>query len=63
MGEVIFNNWPRSRRAPSVYCIEGESLTMKEIAERIGCTVSVASARLNKAKQMQGPVTWKRLGK
>lgn len=63
MGEVIFNNWPRSRTRASVYCIEGENLTMKEIAQRVGCSVSVASSRLNKAKTMPGPVTWKRLGK
>lgn len=42
--------------------IEGESVTAGQIAERLGVSGKVARGRLIKAQQLDGPVTWERLG-
>ena len=44
-----------------VYMIEGEPLTMVQIAERLGIAKSAANARMRKARGAPGPVTWAEL--
>jgi GTP-sensing pleiotropic transcriptional regulator CodY len=45
----------------AVYRIEGENVTMVEIAQRLGVTPSVAQDRMRKLRGATGPVTWARL--
>lgn len=49
------------RRNLAVYCIEGETLTLAQMAERLGVSESTVSTRLKRAAGMDGPVTWARL--
>lgn len=46
----------RSLRA--VLGIEGESLTIAQIAERLGVSSTVAEDRLRRERKRPGPVTW-----
>jgi len=41
--------------------IEGELLTTRAVAERLGVTPAAARARLAKARKKDGPVTWEKL--
>lgn len=41
-----------------LYCIEGETLTVIAIAERLGVSVRSAQRRMQRAKAGSGPVTW-----
>jgi hypothetical protein len=47
--------------AGAVYRIEGESLTMVEIAQRLGVLPSTAQSRMRKLRGASGAVTWARL--
>lgn len=47
--------------ANCVYRIEGESLTMEEIAQRLGVPRTTAQSRMRKLRGATGPVTWARL--
>ena len=47
--------------AGSVYRIEGEYVTMREIAERLGINATTAGSRMAKLKKASGAVTWERL--
>lgn len=47
--------------AGAVYRIEGESLTMVEIAQRLGVPPTTAQSRMRKLRDATGPVTWARL--
>ncbi len=38
--------------------IEGESLTIAQIAERLGVSSTVAEDRLRRERKRPGPVTW-----
>lgn len=46
----------------AVYQIEGESLTLQQIATRIGRSKATAAKRLADAAATEGPVTWEKLG-
>jgi hypothetical protein len=48
--------------ANGVYRIEGEYVTMQDIAKRIGTSAKLAQQRLAKLKSATGPITWVRLG-
>ena len=62
MGDVVLSSWRgSSRKQGSVYCIEGENVSMAQIAARLGCTKAAASVRMAKAKKLPGPITWARL--
>lgn len=43
------------------HCIEGETVTVRQIAERIGCTRDQASSRLDRERRKDGRVTWQGL--
>lgn len=43
------------------WCIEGESVTVTDIAARIGRSERVARERLQAAQASDGPVTWGKL--
>ncbi len=45
----------RITQTPAVFCIEGESVTWKQIAERTGLTEGVARGRMDKLDV----VTWR----
>lgn len=45
-------------KARNVYMIEGESMTMVDIASRLGVHVRAARERMAK---VEAPVTWKKL--
>jgi transposase-like protein len=47
--------------AGSVYRIEGEHVTMSEIARRLGVPESTAYSRMRKLRGASGAVTWARL--
>jgi hypothetical protein len=48
---------PKSRRE-DVYCIEGEPVTIKQIAARTGITRHTAHNRLTKARRENLVVNW-----
>ena len=50
-----------ARRNVGIYRISGENVTLKEIAERLGVTESVAEGRMRTARQLPGVITWERL--
>ena len=50
------------RRHLAVYCVEGESLTLEQLATRLGVSETTVRNRLKRAAGMDGPVTWERLG-
>lgn len=52
----------RGAKKASPMSIEGESVTLEQIAGRLSITVSGASLRLKKAAKLPGPITWERLG-
>lgn len=47
-----------NRRPANVYRIEGESLTLAEIAERLGVSARRASERMRRARERPGAVKW-----
>jgi GTP-sensing pleiotropic transcriptional regulator CodY len=47
--------------AGAVYRMEGESLTMVEIADRLCITPSAAQNRMRKLRGATGAITWARL--
>lgn len=51
----------RNRHA-SVFVIEGETLTMAQIAERLKVDMKKASNRMFMARRKPGAVTWQSLG-
>ena len=42
--------------------IEGESVTISQVADRLGVSHRTASGRLLDAQKQDGPVTWAKLG-
>jgi hypothetical protein len=50
-----------AKKRIAAYRIEGELLTWKEIAARVGVSVNLAQQRWKRAMAMPGPVTWARL--
>lgn len=46
----------------NLICIEGEYLTSRQIAARLGTHATTALDRLKRARKLPGPVTWARLG-
>ena len=44
------------------YMIEGEYVSIHDIAQRTGISTKAAWARLERAQALDGPVTWARLG-
>lgn len=44
-----------------IYMIEGKSVTIFDIAERIGTSTAVAYARMKKARSNPSAITWKSL--
>jgi len=51
------------RKQASVYCIDGERVTVEQIAARLGITKAAANMRLYKLKQEPGAITWAKLRK
>lgn len=49
------------RRHLAVYCVEGESLTLAQLAKRLGVSETTARARLNRERAKPGPATWESL--
>ena len=49
------------RRSVERWCIEGEHLTVFEIAVRLKVSSKAAGRRLREARAKEGPVTWARL--
>lgn len=47
--------------AGQVYRIEGENVTMRDIAKRLGLPLATARSRLRRLKGATGAVTWARL--
>lgn len=47
--------------AAPTYVIQGEHLTMRQIAARLGIQVAAASSRWRSAAKQPGAVTWSRL--
>lgn len=43
------------------YCIEGEHLTLQQVADRLGVHRTTASDRLRRERAKDGPVTWEGL--
>lgn len=50
------------QRAGTDCCIEGGYYTRTQIAERLGVARKTANDRLRRARKMDGPVTWEKLG-
>lgn len=47
-----------AKAAVARYHIEGETVTLADIAERIGCTRDQASSRMDRERRKDGAVTW-----
>jgi hypothetical protein len=47
-----------SRVVLAVYCIEGDSVTLGDIARRLGVGINLARQRLARERDKPGPVTW-----
>lgn len=60
---MTFYVFPRGGRGrpADTYRIEGEYVTMREIAERIGETYDATRRRMRTLKKASGPITWERL--
>ena len=64
MDEVAFReSLARSRRRASqaavlLFCVEGEQVTLADIAARLGCSKDAARGRLRREQAKPGPVTW-----
>lgn len=52
----------RPQRADRI-CVDGESVTYAQIAERTGRTARNANARVQLARKSGQPLTWKGIGK
>lgn len=48
----------RNRAAIERWCIEGEHLSVTEIADRLGVSRVTVQVRLREARRAEGPVTW-----
>lgn len=51
----------RANKKPEMYRIETETLSMAEIAKRLGVTESCARARMGSLRGASGPITFARL--
>lgn len=49
------------RKTQATYCIEGETLTLAQVADRLGVHRTTASDRLRRERAKDGPVTWEGL--
>lgn len=63
--EISFNQTPQHRhrsaqrmRQLSTHCIEGEYVTLQQIAERLGLEKGRARHKLIREQKKEGPVTW-----
>ena len=45
----------------AVYCVEGESVTLEQMAQRLGVSETTVRNRLKRAAQGDGTVTWESL--
>lgn len=59
---VVRGGKKRGGTQASPLSIEGESITLEQIADRLGVTPSCASTRLKRSAKLPGPITWERLG-
>lgn len=51
----------RSNQKPQIYRIDGENVTMEQIAKRLGLTTGGARARMGSLRGASGAITWARL--
>lgn len=51
-----------SKGRGALLCIEGEYVTLEDIARRTGASRGTASKRLSRVRKKGGPVTWASLG-
>lgn len=51
------------RRPPETYRISGETVTMAQMAERLGMTVEQLRHRWKREVQLPGAITWERLAR
>ena len=47
----------------AVYCIEGESVTLQQVADRLGLSKTQASTRLRRERNRAPAVTWEGLAR
>lgn len=46
-----------------VYCVQGESLSIRQLAARLGIGEEATRQRLKRAQAQAGQVTWEKLGR
>ena len=66
MGHVTlgpFQNGTKLPRDGKQYCIEGDYVSMREIAERLGVTHGAVMTRMTILKKQPGAITWDKLKK
>jgi hypothetical protein len=51
----------RAPARPAQYRIDGETVTIAQIAARLGVSVAAAQGRMKRLWGASGPVTWERL--
>lgn len=51
----------RKREQANKFLVEGDSVSTRDIATRLGVSMDVARARLKRAQANEGAVTWKSL--
>jgi len=54
-------NGARALQCGAVYRIDEDYVTLSQIGDRLGVTKRVANGIFEKAKRLDGPVTWERL--
>lgn len=54
-------NGHKAKAAGNLVVVDGESVSLAAMAERLGVSQSTANKRLRVAQGMDGPVTWAKL--
>lgn len=64
MGNVTlgpFESGNKQAKEGAQYCIEGEYISMRDIAVRLGISNGAASTRMSLLKKQPGAITWDKL--
>lgn len=48
---------------PAIYCIEGQHVTARDIAEKTGLAMHSIWNKMNQARQSDAPITWDALAR
>lgn len=61
LSKVYSRRGNAKRHVNNSLCIDGEYVTIEQIAERLGCSYDAARGRLNTLRTKPDPITWEAL--